>query len=365
MASAEDLHESKVTGGLDLAVLLTIGLEGRELGALEGLVAGPLELVGPSLVAKPVADEVSIASVDENGDLLQDTGHKKMEWLHPVALEEEVAVDIKVAAVVAIHRLHSESSHNVSLVEILVNVAQAGIAEAAALAVDAHVVRVATRLLVGSEDLVVAVDRGRHAAEPALAFVAAADHGLAARQGVVHGLALAFTQDSIVATFATSHGAVVRVLAVGISQAVADQDGLKVDIAVLVRENLGGENGNVVAGVTFTSNVEVLLSILREFLEEQRQQRINILAGSSGVADGVATVGVANVDGLVKEDDGGIAVPGIRVVLELDVVIDGRRAELEEETRQRGAAGAAVEPENDRIVFGVISRFEEPCQVVC
>lgn len=342
MASAVDLHESKVSGGLHLAVLLTVGLEGRELSALESFVTGPLKLVGPSLIAKPVADEVGIASVDENGDLLQDPRHKKVEWLHPVAFEEEVAIDIKVAAVVAIDSLNPKSGHNVALVEILVDVAQAGVTEAAALAVDTHVVRIATRLLVSSENLIVAVHRGRHAAEPALAFVAAADHGLTARQGVVHGLALALTQNSIVATFSASHGAVVRVLAVRISQAVADQNRLEVDIAILVRENLGGEDGNVVASITFTGNVEVLLGILRKFLEEQRQQCINILAGRGGVADGVATVGVANVYGLVKEDDRGIAVPSIRVVLEFNLVIDGRWTELEEETRQGRAAGAAV-----------------------
>lgn len=75
MASAVDLHESKVTRRLDLAVLLAVGLEGRKLGALEVLVAGPLELIGPSLVTEPVADEVGIAGVDENGNLLQNTGH--------------------------------------------------------------------------------------------------------------------------------------------------------------------------------------------------------------------------------------------------------------------------------------------------
>lgn len=74
MASTVDLHEGEVTGRLDLAVFLTVGLEGRELGALESLMAGPLELVGPSLVAKPVADEIGVTSIDEDGDLLQNTG---------------------------------------------------------------------------------------------------------------------------------------------------------------------------------------------------------------------------------------------------------------------------------------------------
>lgn len=51
-----------------------------------------------------------------------------MEWLHPVTLEEEVAVDVKVAAVVAVDSLHAEGGHDFPLVEVLVNVAQAVVA---------------------------------------------------------------------------------------------------------------------------------------------------------------------------------------------------------------------------------------------
>lgn len=235
MAGAVDLHESKVARRFNLAVLLTISLERRELSAFVFLVAGPLELVGPSLIAKPVADEISVTGVDENGDLLQDTGHKEVEWLHPVTFEEEVTVDVEIAAIVAIDSLDTESSHDVPLVQVLVNVAQTRIAEAAALAIYAHIIRVAARLLVGPENLVVAVNRSRYTAEPALAFVAAADHRLAAGQGIVHRLALALTQNGVVAAFTAGHGAVVGVLGVGVSQTVTDQDGLEVDVAVLVR----------------------------------------------------------------------------------------------------------------------------------
>lgn len=92
-------------------------------------------------------------------------------------------------------------------------------------------------------------------------------------------------------------------MAVGVSQAVANQNGFEIDVAVLVRQYFGGENGNVMTSVAFASDVEVLLGVLRELLEEQRQQRIDILTGSGSVADGAATIRVANVDRLVEEDD--------------------------------------------------------------
>ena len=48
----------------------------------------------------------------------------------------------------------------------------------------------------------------------------------------------------------------------------------------------------------------------------------------------------------------------------LDVLVDGGRAELEEETGQGGAAGAAVEPQDDGVVLGVVARLKEPFLIV-
>ena len=61
---------------------------------------------------------------------------------------------------------------------------------------------------------------------------------------------------------------------------------LEVDVAFLVRQDLSSKDGDVVASVRLASNVEVLLCVLRELLEEEREQSVNILASSNGVADG-------------------------------------------------------------------------------
>lgn len=128
MASAEYLHEGEVARRLDLAILLAISLERRELGALEALVARPLERVGPGFVAQPVADEVGVTCVDKHRDLFKDTGDKEVERLHPVSVEEEVAVDVKVAAFIAADGLDAKSLHDILLVEIAVDVAQSRVA---------------------------------------------------------------------------------------------------------------------------------------------------------------------------------------------------------------------------------------------
>merc|ERR1712000_175715 len=336
----ENAHESQVTTGLDLSVrlalLAVLRSKGQvlKLGLGKVLVAGPVELVGPGLVAEPVADEVNVASVDENGKLLEDLGDELVVGLHPVTGEHEVAVDVKVAAVVAI------------------NLGANG------------VIDVKTGALVRSHHGVVAVDGGRHARPGAAGGVAVLDQGLAAGQGAVHAVTLRLAEHGLVATLAASHGAVVRVLGVGIGQTVADQDALEVDVAVLVLEDLGGEDGNIVTSVGFTSNVEVLLLVLGELVEEKGKESVDILAGSDSVANAVAGVRVADVNGLVEEDDGGVVVPCSRVALELKLLGDGGGAELKEQTGQRRAAGAAVEPEDDGVVLGVVAGLEEPVEEV-
>ncbi len=48
------------------------------------------------------------------------------------------------------------------------------------------------------------------------------------------------------------------------------------------------------------------------------------------------------------------------VVDQLDLLRDGRRAQLEEQARQRGAAGAAVQPQHDGVILRIVARLEKP-----
>ena len=80
--------------------------------------------------------------------------------------------------------------------------------------------------------------------------------------------------------------------------------------------------------------MEGLLGIFGKLLKEESHERIDVLGGVCGGANRLAAVRVSNVDGLVKEDDGRIAVPRVRVVDNLNFLVDGRGAELEEKSRQ-------------------------------
>lgn len=251
MAGLIDLHEGEVARRLELAVLLlgTRKSQIRDFSPVERLLAWPLESLGPGLVAKPIADKISITGVDENRDLFENARDKAVEWLHPVALEEEVAVDVKVAAVVG-RDLSSKGFHDGLLVQIVADVAQPLIAKVTrVLALATDVVNVLTSALVGTHHGIVAVDRCGHTAPHTAALVAVVDQRLAARKGVVHATAFAFVKDRRIPTLAAGHWAVVFVLSVAISQAVADQNGLEVDVAVLVREDLRGKDRNIMTGI--------------------------------------------------------------------------------------------------------------------
>lgn len=365
VATAVQAHEGEVAVRLDLANLLAnvlVLLNDKVLQLLVGklILAGPLKGLGPGLVAEPVADKVSIAGVNEHGDLLNQTGNQAVVGLHPVTVEEEVAVDVKVARVIAVN-FGTEGLTNALLVEVLGHVAHALVAQIrGVLALAADVVDVLAGALVRGKQSVVAVDRGRDTDPGALAIVAGLDHGQTAGKSVVHGLARSLVEDGWVTTLTASHGAVVLVLGQAIGQTVTDKHGLQVNVAVLVRQNLRGKDGDVVASVGLASDVEVLLGVLGELLEEQGQQSIDVLASSDGVTDTAAAVGVANVDGLVQEDDGSIGVPGVVIVDKLDLAVHRARTELQEETGQRRAAGATVQPEDDGVVLRVVTGFEEP-----
>jgi len=271
---------------LDLthSLAITIDLEVLHLGLLVLLLAGPLKRLGPRLVAEPVADVISIASVDQDWNLLEDGGHDAVVRLHPVALEQEVAVDVEIAGLV-VGDLCANGLHDLLLVEVALYPVKLVVAEAVAAAWLAHVVYVLAGALVRANHSVVTVDGSGHAGPDGLGLVAVLDQAGAARVGVVHGGALALAKDGGPATITAGHGAVVLVLGEAIGQTVADEDGLQVDVALLVRENLGREDGDVVPGVRLARDVEGLLGVLGELLEEEGEQGVDVLAGGDSVAD--------------------------------------------------------------------------------
>lgn len=175
---------------------------------------------------------------------------------------------------------------NLSLVQELADPAERRVTKVVrVLTLATDVIHVLSSSLVRANHGVVTVDAGWNTRPHALTIVAALDHALAAGKSIGHCLTLSLVENSWIATLATCHGLVVFVLGQSIGEAVANQDGLQVNVGFLVGENLGGENWDVVTGIRFSSNVEVLLCVLGELLEEESEKSINILASSNCVAD--------------------------------------------------------------------------------
>lgn len=309
MSSLLNSQEGQVTSRLNLSDLLVIDGEGAEGNLVEVLLSRPLKLLSPGVVSEPVANEVGITGVDQDGDLGKEVDNELVEGKHPVTVEKEVAVDVKVAGFVG-GNLSSESLHNLLLVQVLRNPSKLGIAEVVVvLARATDVVDVDTGALVRTNHGVVTVDGGGDTGPDRLGLVARLDQRGTTGKRLVHGLALRFGKDSGVSSLSTGHGAVVLVLGKTVGETVTDGDGLEVDVALLVRENLSSELRNVVSGVRLSGDVEVLRSVLGELLEEHGQERVNVLSSSLSAGDGIVGVGVSNVDGLVKEDHGRVRVP--------------------------------------------------------
>ena len=146
-----------------------------------------------------------------------------MEWLHPVTLEQKIAVNVKVAALIAVN-LHTKSLHDFWFVQVLGNVSWSGIAKVARIfAFLPDIVDVLASALVWTYHCVVAIDGGWYTAPDALTIITALDERLATRQGVVHRLALALAEDTRPDTLTTSHRTIVCVLSETIREAVADE----------------------------------------------------------------------------------------------------------------------------------------------
>jgi len=128
-----------------------------------------------------------------------------VEWLHPVSLEQEISVNIEVAAVIAAD-FNAELLLNLFLVQELADPAKSRVAKIAGIfTFAANIIDVLASLLVWSNHGIVAVDACRNTRPDALAVVAVLNHALAARQSVLHRLTLSGTKNSRIATLATSH----------------------------------------------------------------------------------------------------------------------------------------------------------------
>jgi len=235
MSSTKYLEEGEITTVLDFSVFVAIvECNILNLSLVEIFLTRPLQRIGPSLITKPVANEISIASINQDWNLLKDTWHETVERLHPITLEEEVAVNVEITAVITAN-FNSKFLLNSLLVQIFADPAKGRITEVAGiLAWTADIVDVLSSTLIRAQQSVVAVDASGNTRPDTLTIVAALDEALAARKSVSHSLAFTIVKDSRVTTLSTSHRLIVLVLSKTISETITNQYRFEVDVTFLV-----------------------------------------------------------------------------------------------------------------------------------
>jgi hypothetical protein len=139
--------------------------------------------------------------------------------------------------------------------------------------------------LVWANQSIVAVDACRNTRPDAFAIITVLDKTLASGESILHSLAFASIKNGWVATLTAGHWLVVFVLGQAIGKTVSDKDRLQIDVSLLVGKNLGCENWDIVTGIRFSGDVEVLLRIFGELLKEESKESIYILASSNCVAN--------------------------------------------------------------------------------
>ena len=95
--------------------------------------------------------------VDKHRDLGEDARNQTVERLHPVALEQEVAVDVEVAALVVVD-FSAEGFLHVRTVQVLADPVELVVTQAATLTFATDVIDVLAGALIRANHGVVAID---------------------------------------------------------------------------------------------------------------------------------------------------------------------------------------------------------------
>lgn len=161
-----------------------------------------------------------------------------------------------------------------------------------------------------------------------------------------------------------------RVLHKRISQTVSDSQTLKVELqAFLLVQDIVTDGGNVMAGITLTSDVKIS-SIERRILLKEAIKEINHVSGNLILGFelmALTGVRVTSTNRLVNVKQVSLLVPGVLIGLK-DVSVVGRvlleleRTVLVESGDLRGTARATSKPDDKRISLRARARLEHPVE---
>jgi hypothetical protein len=239
---------------------LAIDIERAQLNFVEFGLTAPLQGLSPGVITEPVTDVISVTSIDQDGDLLQQVGNERVEGQHPVTVKQEVAIDVKIARL-ELGNLASQSFDNFWIVQVLADPLHFIVAKrVTAFARTTDVIDIRAGTLVRADHSIVAIYRSRNTGPDRFGAIAVLDKFGTSGIGRIHSTTLRLAKNGLVSTLTTGHGPVVIVLSESVSKTVADSDRLEIDVAFLVSQNLSGELRNVMTATISTDPKTVFTS---------------------------------------------------------------------------------------------------------
>ena len=193
-----------------------------------------------------------------------------------------------------------------------------------------------------SKDLRIAINIGGNARKPWVELVAGLYQSLAGRD--LGSQSHAFRAFGIIVYGIRSTTHIIRHrphLFIRICKTISQHNRSKVDMfdsrvrgksqIFICLVNHAGEIRSIYPAITLCSDMEWLRRIFRESVQKQLQERVDVFTGCRGVGNccAIVSIGIANIDWLVEENNVEMIVPGVGVVTGVNCgtfFVDGARA---------------------------------------
>jgi len=276
-------------------LVFTITSQNSVVFVLEFALMGPLQFVDPFLTASPVADEVKITRVDQDGVVFTKEVSNIARFvsepvLHHMLVDGHVALRPGVSS-------DTNSFLDIRSGKEVINDGEV-VAEGS-MAGEFNVIDVEFGGISGdffNTDLALGQSDG-----PGSVL----DEVLAETEGLDEGVVGRFVNELV---FVGISG-VLGILPVSRDETVSDSRALEVDISVVLLLKVSRDGRDVMSGIRFTSDEELSSLELGELFQELLHEGVEIL-GNFGfrVFEG-SGIGVASTDGLVNVQEIGIVVP--------------------------------------------------------
>jgi len=286
MSSVENSVEDQIL----ILSIFTIAAKRSVLLVIKVSSAAPDQVIGHSFTSSPIADEILITIVDQNvhaalsnvAQIVHQISHKvlrKVDVDGGVALSPRTASDIEDLLDFSLHQESINTAHIVAKRRI-----SAGFSD---------VVDVELEGLAGdSLDLELA---SKHSS---LGLVEL-NEGFANTEAIDQTLVQSFINEAV---FIGESG-VVGILVINADKTVTNTNTLEGQVEAASSEDFGGDGGDIVSSIRFTSDVEISSLVLREFIEEFLKENVEMISDLSFVCVKFSSSGVASAQRLINVKD--------------------------------------------------------------